>query len=139
MPRWRQYFHRFACAVMCLLIGGVGVVSLRLLRDAPDRAPRIIAILFLVFAAAAITGLVRYLQQIISEFRYDGSRLVFRTVGNPAPRAIGLSDIVSIQEWRGRGGRLEFRIHLRNGRKFYLEYSVSDSATLVNLLRTHLV
>lgn len=124
---------------MCLLIGGVGVLSLRLLKDAPEEGSRIISVFFLVFAAGAITGMVRYLRAIISEFRYDGSKLVFRTIGNPALHAVGLADITSIREWRGRGGQLGFLLQLRNGRNFYLEYSVSNSATLVNLLRTHMV
>jgi cobalamin synthase len=36
---------------MCLLFGGMGVLSLRLLKVAPDKAPRILVVLFLVFAA----------------------------------------------------------------------------------------
>lgn len=130
--------HRFVCAFICLLFGGMGVLSLRLLKVAPDRVPRILSILLMVFAAAAIAVMVRYLRQIISDFRYDGSKLVFRTIGHPVPQAVALADITSIREWRGRGGQSGFRLQLRDRQKFYLECSVSNSAALVNLLRTHM-
>ena len=138
MPKWRQYFHRSACAFICLLFAAMGTLSLRIMTAATQKAPRILSIFFVVFAVAAITGMVRYLQTIISEFRYNGSKLAFRTVGSPVPRAVALADIISIQDWRGRGGQSGFRLQLRDRRKFYLEHSVSNSAALVNLLRTHM-
>ena len=139
MPKWRQYFHRSACAFMCLLFAGMGILGLRIMTAATEKAPRILSIFFVVLAVAAITAMVRYLRTIISEFRYDGSKLAFRTVGNSVPGAVALADIISIREWRGRGGQSGFRFQLRDRRKFYLEHSVSNSTALVNLLRTHMV
>lgn len=117
----------------------MGILSLRIITAAPEKAPRILSILFLVFAIVAIIGMVGYLRSIISEFRYNGSNLAFRTVGNSSPQTVGLPDIISIREWRGKGGQSGFRLQLQDRRKFYLEYSVSNSATLVNLLRTHMI
>jgi hypothetical protein len=138
MAKWRQCFHRAACGFVCLLFGGMGFLSLRILPTPPDKPPRILSILFVVFAAVAITGMFRYLRTIISEFRYDGSKLRFRTVGNREPQTLHLTDIVSLREWKGRGGPVGYRLQSRDGNKLYLEHSVSNSITLVNLMRTHM-
>ena len=139
MAKWRQFFHRAACAFMCLLFGGMVFLSFRALPTAPDKPPRILSVLFVVFSAVAITGMLRHLRTIISEFRYDGSKLKFRTVGNTVPQAVGIPDIVSIREWRGRGGQSGFCLELRDRGKLYLEYSVSNATALVNLMRTHMI
>jgi hypothetical protein len=82
--------------------------------------------------------MVRYLRTIVSEFRYDGSILRFRTVGRRKPQALRLTEIMSIREWKGRGGPVGYRLQSQDGEKLYLESSVSNSTTLVNLLRTHM-
>jgi len=112
MPKWRQVFHRSACGFMCLLFAGMILLSLRVLPTAADKPPRIINILFVVFAAVAITGMLRYLRTITSEFRYNGSTLRFRTVGNTVPQAVGIADIASIREWRGKGGQSGFCLQI---------------------------
>jgi hypothetical protein len=110
MSKWRLFFHRAAFGFMCLLFGGMGLLSIRIMPTAPDKPPRILSVLFVVFSAVAITGMLRHLRTIISEFRYDGSKLRFMTVGNREPQTLHLADIVSLREWKGMSMSIQARL-----------------------------
>jgi hypothetical protein len=38
MPKWRQYFNRFAGGFMCVLFAGLGLTSARMAFAATDKA-----------------------------------------------------------------------------------------------------
>ena len=48
---------------------------------------------------------------------------------------LDLSEIAEIRDWIGRGNPLGFRLKFRNGRKYYIEYSVSNSAAIAAEIR----
>jgi hypothetical protein len=75
---------------------------------------------------------------MISEFQYDGSMLQFRTIGIAEPQMRPLGDIADIRGWLGKGGPLGYRLLFQDRQKLYLEFSVSNSITLVNQLRADL-
>jgi hypothetical protein len=85
-----------------------------------------------------VFGGMGYQRRTISEFRYDGSTLQFRTLGILEPQMRPLSDVASIQDWRGKGGSLGFRLLLQDRQKLYLEFSVSNSIELVSRVRADL-
>ena len=127
---------------MCLLFSGLGLLNLHLMIAEPhggrDKARLFVSFLFVLFAAVAIRYQFFFLRTVISEFQYDGSTLRFRTLGTQEPQFRPLADIASIRDWRGRGGQLGYRLQFQDGRKLYLEFSVSNSVALANRLRADL-
>jgi hypothetical protein len=138
MPKWRQYFNRFAGGFMCVLFAGLGLISARVLFTAgapPNKAPIIVSLLFMAFTTAAIAGQFWFLRRLVCEFAYDGLTLQFRTLGIPQTQIRPLADLAQVNEWRGRGGPLGYRLVFHDGGKVYLEYSVANSIALANQLR----
>jgi hypothetical protein len=142
MPKWQLYLHKSAGVFMFLVFGGMGFMNVRLMiagmHAGPNRAILFFSVLFVFFVVAAVTSQVWFHRRIISEFRYDGSSLQFRTIGTQEPQMRPLADIASIREWRGRGGPLGYLLQFQDKSKLYLEFSVSNSIALANRLRTHL-
>jgi hypothetical protein len=105
----------------------MGLLSIRVLPTGPDKPPRILTVLFVVIGAVAITGMVRYLRAIVSEFRYDGSTLRFRTVGSRKPLALPLRDIVPFRN--GKGGAALWDIGCNRGTETLVQNRFGDAAT----------
>jgi hypothetical protein len=135
MPKWRQYFNRFAGGFMCVLFAGLGLISARVAFAATDKAPIIVCLIFMAFTTAAIAGQFWFQRRIVCEFDYDGLTLRFRTLGIRRTQVRPLEEIAQVEEWRGRGGPLGYRLVFRDGGKVYLEYSVANSIALANHLR----
>ena len=135
LPKWRLYFHWGSCAFMCVLFAGFGLFNLHLMAAAPAKSQRTVSVIFLAFAAVAVIGMLWYLRRIISEFGYDGSTLTFRTVGKREPQTLPRAEIESIREWRGKGGRMGYRLLCRGRRRLYLEFAAENSIELINRLR----
>jgi hypothetical protein len=142
MPKWQIYLHKSAGVFMFLVFSGMGFMNVRLMiagvPAGPNRAILFFSVLFICFVVAAIVSQVWFHRRIISEFRYDGSALQFRTIGLQEPQFRPLADIASIREWNGKGGPLGYRLQFQDKQKLYLEFSVSNSIALANRLRTHL-
>jgi hypothetical protein len=49
-----------------------------------------------------------------------------------------LVDMAAIRDWKGKGEQLGYRLLFQDKQKLYLEFSVSNSITLVNQLRADL-
>jgi hypothetical protein len=138
MPKWRRYFHRFAGGFMWVFFTGLGLISARLLLAAaarPNKAPILASLIMLALATSAIAGQFWFQRRIVCEFDYDGLTLQFRTLGIPQTHVRPLAEIAQVKEWRGRGGPIGYRLVFREGRKVYLEYSVTNSIALANQLR----
>ena len=135
MPKWRQYFNRFAGGLMCVLFAGLGLIGARMAFSATDKARIIVGLIFMAFTAAAVAGQFWFQRRIVCEFAYDGSTLQFRTLGIQQTQMRPLTEIAQVKEWRGRGGPLGYRLVFRDGWKVYLEYSVANSIALANQLR----
>lgn len=139
MPKWRRYFHAFAAGFMCVAFVCVGCVAVR--GFFPSAAEPRTKGLFIAGAAMiamvifCIGGQVWFRRRMIAEFSFDGSALRFRTLGNPEMETRDLSQIAEVRDWRGRGTPLGYRLKFRDGRKFYLEYSVSNSAAIAEEIR----
>lgn len=142
MPKWRRYVHQSSSVFMCLVFGGIGYFNARFLASAAHTVPfrsRLFVTLLLILLAAGGIGLqLWYQRRIISDFRYDGCTLQFRTLGIQEPQMRPLNDISSIRDWRGKGGSLGYRLQFQDSQKLYLEFSVSNSTELVNRVRTDL-
>lgn len=142
MPKWNRYLHRSACGFMCLLFTGLGLLNLHIMKvngsSAADRARLSVSVIFVAFAAIAIAGQLWYLRRIISEFRYDGQTLQFRTVGRQDIEVVRAAEITSIRDWKGKGGSLGYRLKCEDRGKLYLEFSVSNSVALANRLRAEI-
>ena len=142
MPKWQLYLHKSAGAFMFLLFGGIGFMNVRLMiagvYAGPNRAILFFSVLFVFFVVTAIVSQVWFHRRIITEFRYDGSTLQFRTVGIQEPQMRPLADIASIRDWKGKGGQLGYRLQLQDRQKLYLEFSVSNSVALAERLRADL-
>jgi hypothetical protein len=127
---------------MFLVFGGMAFIDVRMMIAAahagPDRAIMFFSFLFMLIVGAAIGSQVWFHRRIISEFRYDGLTLQFRTIGIKEPQMRLLSHIKAIRDWKGRGGPLGYRLQFQDKQKLYLEFSVSNSIALVNRLRAHL-
>jgi hypothetical protein len=137
MPKWRQYFNRFAGGFMCVLFAGLGVMSARIAFASDARTDKARIIVTLIFAAVtcAIAGQFWFQRRILCVFEYDGRTLRFRTLGIPQTQVRLPADIAQVKEWRGRGGPIGYRLVFRDGWKVYLEYSVANSIALANQLR----
>lgn len=128
---------------MCTLFAGLALLNIRLIvlaAHSGQKASVFFSLLFLLFTAAAIAGQIWFQRRIVAEFRYDGATLEFLTVagqGQPA-QFRPLAHIVSIRDWRGRGGNLGYLLQFQDRQKLYLEYSVTNSIALVNRLREDL-
>jgi hypothetical protein len=124
---------------MSLVFGGMALMNGRPLispvHTGPDKARLFVSFLFVLFAGFGIGSQVWFHRRMITEFRYDGSTLQFRTIGLQEPQFRPLADISSIREWRGKGGPLGYRLQLRDKQKLYLAFSVSNSIALANRLR----
>jgi hypothetical protein len=142
MPKWHWYLHKSTGVFMVLVFGGMAFIDGRMMIAAahagPDRAIMFFSFLFVLIVGAAVGSQVWFHRRIISEFRYDGSTLQFRTIGTQEPQMRPLADIASIREWRGRGGPLGYRLQFQNKQKLYLEFSLSNSVALANRLRADL-
>ena len=66
MPKWRQYFNRFAGGFMCVLFAGLGLISVHVAFAATDRAPIIVSLIFIAFTTAAIAGQFWFQRRIVS-------------------------------------------------------------------------
>jgi hypothetical protein len=138
MPKWRQYFHRFAGGFMCVWFAGLGVYSARTPFAAgtrPEKARIIVSLIFMALATSAIVAQFWFQRRIVCEFTYDGSTLQFRTLGISQTQMRPLEDIAQVKEWRGRGGPIGYRLVFQDGAKAYLEHSVANSVALVDQLR----
>jgi hypothetical protein len=136
MPKWHQYLNRFAGVLMCLLLGGVGLVNgLSLLRAGSVRPAKGLLFISVAWAGFAIGTQLWFQRRIVCGFDYDGHRLQFRTLGIPRMQVRPLDDIAKVEEWRGRGVPIGYRLVFRDGRKVYLMYSVANSIPLANQLR----
>jgi hypothetical protein len=139
MPKWQLYLHKSAGAFMFLVFGGMAFMDVRLMiagvHAGPDRAIIFFSVLFVLFLATAVLSQVWFHRRIITEFRYDGSTLQFRTIGFQEPQFRPISDIASIREWKGRGGPLGCLLRLQDKQKLYLEFSVSNSIALADRLK----
>ena len=127
---------------MLLVFGGMAFIDVRMMIAAahtgPDRAIMFFSFLFVLIVGTAVGSQVWFHRRIISEFRYDGSTLQFRTIGTQAPQMRPLANIASIREWRGRGGPLGYRLQFQDKQKLYLEFSLSNSVALATRLRADL-
>jgi len=119
---------------MTLLFAAFGAMNIRFLfpvaGSRPAKGILLVSCLFIVFALSAIAMQIRFRRRIITEFSYEGSALRFRTLGVPLIETRDLSEITDIRDWRGRGGSLGYRLSFRDGKVFYLEYSVSNATDL---------
>jgi hypothetical protein len=142
MPKWQIYLHKSAGVFMFLVFGGMGFMNVRLMiagvHAGPNRAILLFSVLFIFFVVAATVSQVWFHRRIITEFRYDGSTLQFRTISLQEPQFRPVADIASIREWKGKGGPLGYRLQFQDRQKLYLEFSVSNSIVLANRLRVDL-
>jgi hypothetical protein len=138
MPKWRQYFNRFAGGFMCLLFAGLGWMNLRILL-APatyaDNYRLLFSLIFMVLPVSAIVSQFWFQRRIICEFGYDGYTLQYRTLGNSGTQMRLLQDLAQVKGWSGRGGPMGYRLVFQDGGKLYLENSVTNSMALSERLR----
>jgi hypothetical protein len=138
LPKWQQYFHTAAFALMCALFAGFGLFGGRFLLRSADWQFTGLLVSSLVFIAIAVLSIglqVWFWRRIVSEFTYDGRALRFRTLGNAEMQTRDLSEIADLNVWRGRGGPLGYRLHFRDGGKIYLQYAVSNCVAVAEHLR----
>ena len=138
MSKWQQRGHTFACGFMCILFAGFGLLNLRILSQTALQggiAPAAFSIGFLIFVTWAIAMQFRFQRRIVSEFHYDGFMFELRTIGIRQTQTIPISKIMSVREWRGRGGALGYRITFQDGGKVYLGYSVTNAMQVGERLR----
>ena len=142
MPKWPRNVHKFAAVFMSVLFVGLALIGARMFflapHDVPSKAPLVFSTVFVLFAVFAIASQIRFQRSLITEFRYDGSTIQFQTLGIQEAQMRPVSDIAAIRDWRGKGGPLGYRLVLQDGRKLYLEFSVSNSVAFVNQLRADL-
>lgn len=131
MPRWQRAVHNFAFGFMCLLCGGLLVLSVRFLlpvQGAVATKGQIVGSLMMMAISALMLGMqIHFRRRIIREFSYDGQALRFRTLGIPIQAIRQLAEIAEISEWRGRRGVQGYKIRLRDRQTIYLQSSVTNS------------
>jgi hypothetical protein len=142
MPRWQKNLHRFSFGLLFLVIGGFALVNLHfvpLLRGAGAAKGAMLIMLWMVLIAAIGIGTqLWFWRRMVSDFSYDGSALRFRTLGRPEMETRYLMEITNICDWRARGSRMGYRLTFRDKQKIYLQYSVSNSAEVAELIRRDL-
>jgi hypothetical protein len=143
MPPWRQYFHRMASGLLCLLLATVAFVGARPLlaiTDGPGRNKTLllISILFVLISVVSLGVQFWFQRRIISEFQFDGRTLQYRTLGLAGTQERQISDVAAVRDWRGRISHLGYRITFFDGKKAYLELTVPRAAALAERLRLYI-
>jgi hypothetical protein len=108
MPKWRQYFYRFAGGLMCVLFAALGAGGARnpfAAGTRPDKARIIVSLIFIAVAASAIAGQIWFQRRLVCEFDYDGPTLQFRTLGIPQTQMRPLAEITQVKDGAGEEGR----------------------------------
>jgi hypothetical protein len=126
-------------ALMTLLFGAFGLFILRLgwlSENAQVRRGAVFMIVWItLIAGLGVVSAVWFWRRIATEFSYDGRALRFRTLGSSKAQLRGLMEIVGVDDWRGRGGGLGFRIKFRDGGKIYLQFGLSQAEVLAAEIR----
>ena len=139
MPRWQQNIHMFGFGLMCLLLGGFGLRSIRFLLPVrgvwPSKGLFVSSLVFMAVASFGIGMQLWFRRRLVKEFSYEGRALRYRTLGTAELQTRDLSEIAEIGDWRGRGGSLGYRLRFRDGEKIYLQHGVSNSAAAAEQIR----
>jgi len=125
---------------MCLLFGGLFVLSLRILLPGKgaNRSQIAASLIMMAVSVSTIAMQFRFRTRIVREFSYDGRALRFNTLGSPAQETRDRSDIEKISEWQGRGGTQGYKIRFRGGKTIYLSSAVTNSREAAERISTDL-
>lgn len=138
MPKRRRSFHRAAAAFMCVLFTGciaiAGMLAVQASRDPLNIPMLLFSFVFGAMGIGQIAGMVWYQRRIVIAFEYDGRRFCYRALSTGQ---IPADEIAAVREWTGRGGPQGYCLVSRNGKKLYIEYTVSNAAALAENIRCH--
>jgi hypothetical protein len=124
---------------MCFWFAVIGFIAVRGFFPTPGdprTKGRVVAsALMLAMVTFCIGGQVWFQRRTISEISFDGRGLRLRTLGTKQMETLDLSEIAEVRDWIGRGNALGYRLKFRDGRKYYLGYSVSNCAAIAAEIR----
>jgi hypothetical protein len=107
MLKWRRYLNKSFAVFMGLLFFGMDFMNTRFMgstaHNVAFKSRLFVTLLFVLIAVGGIGMQVWFQRRIVSEFRYDGSMLQFRTIGIAEPQMRPLSHIAAIRDCRVKG------------------------------------